>query len=330
MGDRVWNVLVTSRFFGTAAPEALEALPEDSFCLRRSIRKGGPLAADELAALVTDVDAIVCGDDQISTIVLGNAPRLKLVVKHGVGVDNIDINAATERGVMVASAPGVNAVAVAELTIGLMLGLLRRIPAVHQEVVKGGFPRALGRELSSSTVGIVGLGRIGREVARRVLTFGATVQGYDPYVDPPSIDAPIEGVDFDTLTATADIVTLHVPLTSETKRFYSREAFERMKPGALFVNTARGALVDTSALQRALSSGHLGGAAIDVFDMEPPPADSRFVGENVILTPHIGGLTHEAMARTTRSVVATLLAAYRGGKPETLLNSDGGPRNQVL
>jgi D-3-phosphoglycerate dehydrogenase len=312
-----WTILVTSRLFGTTAVEELEPLRSPAFLLVDHPKKGAPLTEADLVPAVGDAHAIVCGDDQVTAAVMAHAPQLKLIAKMGVGVDRIDLREAAHRGIMVTNVPGANAVAVAELTIGLMIALLRKVVWSHHQVLDGRFPTTMGRELSSMTIGLVGIGHVGREVARRLRAFGATLLAYDPYaVASPDVTL-VESLT--ALVSRADIISLHAPSTPETKDMFTHAVFERMKPGALLINVARGDLVDSAALQRALDTGRLGGAALDVYAVEPPPEAFRIRAENVILTPHIGGFTREALSRVTRGVVDAILAAHAGQTPAHLV-----------
>ncbi|HEU5311696.1 MAG TPA: hydroxyacid dehydrogenase, partial [Candidatus Eisenbacteria bacterium] len=235
-------------------------------------RKG--LGESDLLPLVADIDAwIVRGATQVTRKLIESAPRLRWVARAGAGLDNIDVAAAKERGIAVLNVPGANAVAVAELVFGLLLGLLRHIPAADASVRQGEWNKSLfmGRELRGKTLGIVGLGKIGRAVARRAQAFEMTCVGYDPLV--PDADVRGMGVEplaLDDLFPRSEILTLHVPLSPETRGMVGAERLARLPRGAFLVNAARGGLVDEAALLAALESGAIGGAALDVFSSEPP------------------------------------------------------------
>jgi D-3-phosphoglycerate dehydrogenase len=230
--------------------------------------------------------------------VLSSAPKLRVIGRAGVGVDNVDLPAATLAGVLVMNTPGGNAISVAEHTFALMLSLARSIPAASASTKAGKWEKRkfLGTELRGKTVGIIGLGSIGREVVKRAAAFEMRVIANDPYVNSQTAkDAGVDLVDLPTLYATSDYITLHTALTLESNHMLSREAFAKMKRGVRIVNCARGELIDQDALREAMTSGKVAGAALDVFEKEPPSADDPLLAmENFIATPHIGGSTEEA------------------------------------
>src|SRR5216684_5877276 len=234
----------------------------------------------------------------VSAEVLAKAPRLKVIGRAGIGVDNVDLDAATAAGVLVMNTPGGNAVSVAEHTLAVMLAMARYIPQASASTKSGKWEKKkfLGSELRGKTLGIVGLGSIGREVVKRARAFEMRLVARDPYVTSQiAQDLGVELVSLDDLYAASDYITLHVSLTPETEHMLSREAFAKMKAGVRIVNCARGELVDDGALREAIESGKVAGAALDVFATEPPPAGyPLFALESVIATPHIGGSTEEA------------------------------------
>lgn len=271
------------------------------------------LSEDALLPLVRDQDAwIVRGATQVTRRLIGGASRLRWIARAGAGLDNIDVAAAKERGIAVLNVPGANAVAVAELVFGLLIGLFRQIPAADASMRGGGWEKSRfkGRELRGKTIGIVGLGKIGRAVAARAKAFEMACVGHDPLV--PDAEARAIGVEplaLDALLARADVVTLHAPMTPQTRGMIDAGRIARMPKGAVLVNAARGGLVDEVALLAALRSGALGGAAFDVF-AEEPPADRALVSlPNVVSTPHIGAATVEAQEAVGEEIVRLLLAA---------------------
>jgi D-3-phosphoglycerate dehydrogenase len=253
---------------------------------------------DGLPAALADADALVVRSAvQVDGALLEHAPKLRVIGRAGVGVDNIDADAATRRGIVVMNTPGANAVAVAELTIGLMLALARKVPAANASMHAGKWEKKSlqGAELRGKTLGILGLGRIGLEVARRAKGFGLDVTGSDPFVSAAvARENGIKLVTLDELIAGSDYITLHVGLTPQTAGVINAKSLAAMKKGVRIINCARGELVDDAALVAAIRSGHVAGAALDVFT-EEPPKNSPYAGlENVILTPHIAGSTAEA------------------------------------
>jgi len=257
-----------------------------------------PLEAEEILALLDGVDGYIAGLDYITADVIRRAPaNLKVISRYGAGVDRVDLEAAKERGVAVTNTPGTNAVAVCELAFGLMLSLARSIPRLDSAVKKGEWPRNDGTELAGKTLGIVGFGAIGKNLATRARAFGMRVVAFDPYFD--QAFASQHGVEQKTLDETiesADFLSLHVPLTKETKYMIGEQAIARMKKGAFIINTARGGLVDEAAAASALKSGQLGGIGLDAYEVEPV-TDSPLLGiDHVVMTPHTGAHTYEAIA----------------------------------
>jgi D-3-phosphoglycerate dehydrogenase len=253
---------------------------------------------DGLPAALADADALVVRSAvQADDALMEHAPKLRVIGRAGVGVDNIDAEAATRRGIVVMNTPGANAVAVAELTIGLMLALARKLPAANSTMHAGKWEKKSlqGAELRGKTLGILGLGRIGLEVARRAKGFGLELIGCDPFVSAAvAREAGIALVSLDELFAKADYLTLHVGLTPQTANVINAKSLATMKKGVRIVNCARGELIDDAALVAALKNGQVAGAALDVFAAEPLKDSPYFALENVILTPHIAGSTGEA------------------------------------
>lgn len=276
---------------------------------------GRTLTEEEMADRVADVDGLLVGVDPVTRRVLSAAGRLRAVAKYGVGVDNIDQDALRERGIPLQTTPGANNVSVAELALGLMLALARNLCGAVRSVKDGGWARRQGVELTGKTLGLVGCGQIGREVAVRAGGLGMAVTIADPYFEDEAFleRHGIRRTDMDGLLAGADFVSLHLPLTPETRGIIGRSALERMKPGSFLVNTARGELIDEAALQRALESGGLAGAACDVFTKEPPGDHPLLRLDNFILTPHVGAHTREAVLRMARTATRNLLAMLQAG-----------------
>lgn len=274
------------------------------------------ISADELAACLADYDAlIVRGRTKVTAPLLEAAPRLKVVGRAGVGVDNIDLEAAKARGVTVVNAPVSTTLAVAELTFGLLLALAREIPRADSSMKQGQWLKKEleGVELNGRTLGILGVGRIGAEVARRARAFGMTVLGYDPLLTPEQIRGRVaEPVDRDELLARSDFISLHLPLTPETRGMLNAERFAKMKDGVRLVCAARGGIIDEAALFDALESGKIAGAALDVFESEPPGATELVRHPKVIATPHIGAQTAEAQSRASEDIATEVLSALQG------------------
>jgi len=294
------------------APEGVEVLRQEA-----EVEVTGPLREEQLLELIGEYDGMmVRSATRITARCIGEARRLKVIGRAGVGVDNIDLEAATRKGIVVVNAPGGNAVAVAEHVIGLLLCLARKIPQAHQHVKSGRWERSrfLGKEVRGKTLGLFGLGRIGSEVARRALALGMRVLAYDPAVSPErAIATGVTPAEPAEILSTADFISLHVPLTPDTRGMIGAEAISRMKPGVCLINCARGEVVDEGALVRALQEGKVAGAALDVFSSEPLPPGHPLLGlDNVILTPHLGASTAEAQASVAVETARAILAVLRG------------------
>jgi len=255
-----------------------------------------PLSPAELAEYAADVSAVISGVEVWDAAAMDHAPKLRIICKLGVGLDNFDLDAATERDIAITNAPGGNANAVAEFAVGLMISVLRHMATGNRAARTGDWTRFVGHELEGREVGLVGFGRIAQTLARRLRGFDLRLRAYDPA---PNRDAAaelgVELAELDDVLAGSDIVSLHLPSTPQTRRFVDAAFLDRMRDGAYLVNTARGALVDEDALVAALRNGKLAGAALDVFEHEPLPATHPFTEmPNVVITNHMAADSHEA------------------------------------
>ncbi len=281
---------------------------------------------DRLAEAVASARALVVRNQtEVTAALIGGAPKLEIIARAGAGVNNVDVKAASDAGIVVAYTPSENSVSVAELTIGLMLALARKIPAADRDTKAGGWARRrfTGVELLDKTLGIVGLGRIGVLTARRARAFGMTIVAHDEFIDPgaPAItELEARLVGLDELLARSDFVSCHVPLTESTRGMFDYGRFCRMKPGAFFLNTSRGEVVDEAALVRVLREGRIAGAGLDVRAVEPPEAGPLAEMERVILTPHVAAFTDEAQHRVVESVCRDVAAVLRGGEAAGFFN----------
>ncbi|GDX97237.1 hypothetical protein LBMAG47_29020 [Planctomycetia bacterium] len=284
----------------------------------------GPLSEADTAALVGDVDATICGDDQITRAVLEKArPRLRVVSKYGIGVDKIDVAACTEFGIPVLFTPGVNHTTVAEHAFLLLLALEKNFLFHVDSTRAGSWKRQTGRELLGKRIGIVGMGRIGREVALRARAFGMRPIGYDLYWDDAFASA--NGIErattLDDLFAAAEYVSLHTNLTPETRDLVRAETIARMRPDVIVINCARGEIVNSADMAAALRAGRVRGYGTDVLDVEPPPADHPLTGlPNCIVTPHVGSRTLESVQRQAMAAVTNLIRAMHGEPPLAQVN----------
>lgn len=286
----------------------------------------GPLSEADTLAAVGEIDGFICGDDAITRQVLEKAlPRLRVISKYGIGVDKIDVAACTELGIPVLFTPGVNHTTVAEHAFLLLLALEKNLLFHCDSTRAGGWKRQTGHELFGKTIGIVGLGRIGREVAIRARAFGMEPVGYDVYWD--EAFAAEQGVaraaTLDELFAASDYISLHTNLTPETRDLVRAETIARMKPGVIVINCARGEIVNTADMAAALESGRVRGYGTDVLDAEPPPADHPLLHlPNCLVTPHIGSRTTESVGRQALAAVENLIRAMRGEKPLAQVNPE--------
>jgi D-3-phosphoglycerate dehydrogenase len=258
---------------------------------------------------------IVRSQTKVTAALIGAAPELRVIGRAGIGVDNVDVEAASRRGIVVVNAPTSVVIAAAEHTLALILALCRRIPQAHQSVSGGRWERSrfVGTEIRGKTVGIVGLGNIGAEVARRLAAFEAKVVGSDPFVSAEyAARLGVQLLSLDELIEVADLITVHVPLTASTRNLIGARQFARLKPGARLVNCARGGVVDEAALVDALEAGTLAGAALDVFVQEPPQNPALLHSERVVLTPHLGASTEEAQVAASVEVAEQVIAVLDG------------------
>ncbi|MEN9638100.1 MAG: hypothetical protein RL077_6504 [Verrucomicrobiota bacterium] len=297
------------------------------------IRARGPLNEADTLAAVGEVDGYICGDDMITRAVLEKArPKLKVLSKYGIGVDKIDVKTCTEFGIPLLFTPGVNHTTVAEHTFLLLLALEKNFFFHTDSTRSGGWKRKTGRELLEKTIGIIGLGRIGKEVAVRARAFGMNVVGFDLYWDEKFAAAHQvkRSHTLDEVYAAADYLSLHTNLTPETRDMINAQSFPKMKKGVIILNCARGEIVHTADIVAALQSGQVGGYGTDVLDEEPPAADHPLLKlPNAIVTPHIGSRTHESVQRQAVAAVTNLIRAMHGEKPLAQINPEV-PVSKVL
>ena len=275
------------------------------------------LKGEELLRAVAESDALITRSGTAVTRELVNAgKRLRIIGRAGVGLDNVDVEACTERGILVINAPTANIMSATEHTMAMLLSLCRNIPEAHASVKRGEWTRAkfMGVELNGKILGVIGMGRIGTRVTIRARAFGMTVIGYDPYIAPSVFEkVGAEQVSLDDLLSRADFITVHTPLTDETRGMIAASELAKTKEGAVLVNCARGGIYQEQALAAALNSGHLAGAAVDVFEEEPPPKEHPFLhAKNIILSPHIGANTIEAQDRVAVQTSEMVIEALRG------------------
>ena len=299
-----WKILLTDGLAPISDQDLLDAVELVD-------RKG--ISAEELLEIIGDYDAVIVrGRTKITEDVLAAADKLKVVGRMGVGVDNIDLKAAGARDITVVNAPVATTVSVAELTLGLMLSLIRGIPKADAGMKSGEWLKKelVGTELYQKTLGVIGFGNIGEAVAKRALAFDMKVIAYDPVRPAGDIkSAGADAVSFETLLKQSDMITMHIPHIKSTHHLLNEEAFSMMKDGVRIICAARGGVIDQSALLAAIESGKVAGAALDVFESEPPGADPLPMHEKVIATPHIGAQTKEAQLRAGHDILSEVVAA---------------------
>jgi D-3-phosphoglycerate dehydrogenase len=283
------------------------------------------LTPETLMEVLPQYDALVVrSQTKVTDTVLGAGTRLRVVGRAGTGVDNIDLNAATRRGIMVVNAPASNSVAVAELTIALLLDLARQIPQAHASLASGKWERGkfMGTEVRGKTLGLLGLGRIGAEVARRARPLEMNLLAYDPFISPDrAAQLGVRPVTLDELLRESDVVSLHMPLMDSTRNLINAERLGQMRRGAWLINCARGGIIDEAALYEALESGQIGAAALDVWAKEPPTGSPLVGHPRVIGLPHLGASTEEAQALSAADVAEGIVDALAGRTPRYAVNA---------
>ncbi len=303
------KVLVASNI----AEEAIERMKKEG--LEVDVRPG--ISEEELEEIIEHYDAlIVRSSPRVTARVIEKGRNLKIIGRAGVGVDNIDVSAATQKGIIVVNAPGGNTVSTAELAIALILSAARKIPQADRSVKEGRWERKrfVGMELRGKTIGVIGLGRIGYEVAKRAKAFDMNVIAYDPYIsESKAKELGVRLVSFEELIENSDIITVHVPKTKETENLIGEDEFERMKDGVIVVNCARGGIINEDALVRAIKAGKVYAAAVDVYSNEPPDPESELLKlENVVTTPHIGASTKEAQTNVGLIIAEDIINLFHG------------------
>jgi D-3-phosphoglycerate dehydrogenase len=288
------------------------------------VRERGPLSEARMLELAGDFDAFLCGDDEITQAVIDKSlPRLKVIAKYGIGVDKIDVAYATEKRIPVSFCPGVNHTTVAEHVFMLLLALSKNLMEQANTTAAGGWKRMTGHEIMGKTIGIIGLGRIGREVAIRANAFGMKCIGYDLYwPEDFAREHKVDRADGITqLLRASDIVSLHTNLTEETRDMICEATIKNMKDGAILINCGRGELTHTADIAVALESGKLGGYGADVLEREPPPANHPLLGaKNCIITPHVGSRTYESVQRQAGMATQNLVNLLKGQKALAQVN----------
>jgi len=317
----MYKVLVTARIFGHLSDDSFDIFKNSGFEQAKNPYRGKGLSENELIELIGGVHGLLTGVDQVTAKVINTADELKIISKFGAGVDNIDVAAATQKGVVVTNAPGMNSDAVADMTFSLILSIARRIPFANDQVRKGNWPLIVGTEICNKTLGLIGLGQIGKRVAMRAGGFNMKILAYELLPDEQFVqELGIKLVPLNRLLQESDFVSIHVPFTSETKDLIKTEQLEMMKPTAYLINTARGGIVDENALHDALESGEIAGAAFDVFKEEPLREKALIELDNFIATPHISPFTKEAIENAEKLSAQNIIDVLKGQFPPFIVN----------
>lgn len=310
-----FKVLVATRSFGSTSPKPWDVLAEAGVEIIKADMKV-EMSEERLVELLNGVDGAVIGVVPMTAWVMERSPQLKVISMHGVGFDHVDLQAASRLGIVVSNCPGTNDQAVADLAIGLMIAAARQIPHSEQSLRRQEWGRHNGSELWKKTLGLVGFGRIGRGVAKRALGFDMDVLVYDPYIQPDQVDLPgVRLSPLEEVIRSADFLSLHAALTEETRAMIGEAQLRAMKPTAYLINTARGGLIDEAALYKALVEKQIAGAALDVFVEEPPLGSPLLNLENLVVTPHIGAHTQEAIERMGVMAAQNVVLTLQGGQP---------------
>ncbi|MCM8760288.1 MAG: phosphoglycerate dehydrogenase [Candidatus Omnitrophica bacterium] len=307
MPDRKKKILITDPL----EKEGIDILENAGF----EVKETGKLSPDQLCEIIGEYDAVIVRSaTTITKEVIEKADKLKIIGRAGVGMDNIDIEAATQAGIIVMNAPEGNTISVAEHTIGMLLALARNIPLANQSLKSGQWEKKkfMGSEIYNKTLGIIGLGRIGRCVAKIARSFGMKILGYDPYIDRASLEeSGITIVSLPGLLQQSDFITLHIPLNDSTHHLIGEKEFEMMKEGVSLINCSRGGIIDEEALAKYIQKGKVKGAAIDVFEKEPPDLNNPLLKlEQVIVTPHLGASTKEAQMNVAQQLASQMVMAF--------------------
>lgn len=321
-----WKVLITAKALSIEPVGALAlAKLEQGGCELIHAPKYGPLTQAELLPQLVGIDAVLAGMDPFNAEVLAakEAVNLKIISRWGIGIDAVDLAAAARHGVVVANTPGLLNNAVADYAMGLLLAMARRIPQSWLSLRAGEWDSEWGPDLGGKTLGLVGCGGIGQAVAKRALGFDMRIIGYDPMPSAAAKEMGIEFVTMDQLLAESDFISLHSALTPETRGLIGEAQLRAMKPSAMLINTARGAVIDEPALARALTEGWIAGAALDVFVIEPlPPGHALHSVPNLMLTPHQASLGYGSGAKVSMACVEAVLDVRAGRRPRWVVNPD--------
>ena len=314
------KILITPRSFASFSDKPLKMLTERDYKIKRN-NTGRPYKKEEMLKLIKDVDGIIIGIDELSAEIIEEANALKVISKYGIGLDNIDINMATNKKIIVTNTPTANVDAVADLTFGLILSLARRVPEADKKTKSAKWGKIIGKSVWEKTIGVIGLGKIGRQVVKRAKGFEMNILAFDIVKDKKFAQKyGIKYVNLEKLLRKSDYITIHIPLNDATRNMISYEELEKMKKDAFLINTSRGGIVDEEALYNALRNNKLRGAALDVYNNEPIRESPLKELDNVIMTPHIGAYTEEAIENMSIQAAQNLIDVLEGREPQNRVN----------
>jgi len=314
------KILITPRSFTSISDKPIKMLTEKGYEIQIN-NTGRPYKKEEMLNLIRDVDGIIIGIDELSAEIIEEANELKVISKYGIGLDNIDINMATNKKIVVTNTPTANVDAVADLAFGLILSLARRVPEADQKTKSGKWEKIIGKSVWEKTLGIIGLGKIGRQVAKRAQGFEMRILAFDIVKDKKFAQKyGVKYVDLEKLLQKSDYISIHIPLNDDTRGMISYRELGKIKKEAFLINTSRGGIVDEEALYDALRNNKLRGAALDVYENEPIQETPLKELNNVIMTPHIGAYTEEAIENMGIQAAQSLIDVLEGREPQNRVN----------
>jgi len=314
------KILITPRSFTSASKKPLEMLEEKGYEIIKN-ETGKPLDEREMLLLIKDVDGIIIGIDKLNVEIIRQTCNLKVISKYGVGVDNIDIKAATEQGIVVTNTPMANIDAVADIAFALMLALARKIPEANRETKAGNWKKFIGTSVWRKKLGVIGLGKIGRQVVKRAQGFEMEILCYDIIQDEEfARQFGVRYVDLEVLLKESDYITIHAPLSDATRNMIGYKELEMVNENSFIINTSRGGIIDESALYDALKNNKIKGAGLDVYEKEPPENSPLMELENVIMLSHNGAYTEEAIANMGIESAQNLIDVLEGRESENRIN----------
>jgi D-3-phosphoglycerate dehydrogenase len=313
--------LITARSFGIADDKATKFLEENG-CEVVKLSATKETIYEQLKKEIPTADAVIAGLEKYDSNLIANAQKLKVISRYGVGYDNVDLDAASKHGILVTYTPGANSDSVADMAVTLMLSAARNVAYMDQCLKEKNTRRPIGMEMWEKTLGIIGTGRIGKGVARRCKGFNMRILCYDVYQDRSLItECGAEYTDLENIIKEADFITIHLPLTAETKNMFSTQQFKAMKKNAVIVNTARGGIIDEAALYEALKNGEIGAAGLDVTVEDPPYNSPLLTLPNCTVTPHIGATTYEASSKMSMMAAKNTVEVLTTGKCNLIVNN---------